>query len=96
MPHTSINNPINPSGVGLVNFFGESQSRLYPHMRAKFGRGPTFVSKKGSLKFISRLCKHIFYFIFGSNFFGFSLYEEFYYCSHCNLNLIIQGMLLIS
>ena len=23
-------------------------------MRAKFGRGPTFVSKKGSLKFISR------------------------------------------
>ena len=26
-----------------------SQSRLYPHMRAKFGRGPTVVSKKGSL-----------------------------------------------
>ena len=59
-PHTSINNPLNPSGVGLVNFFGESQSRLYPHMRAKFGRGPTVVSKKGSLKFISRLlhCLH--------------------------------------
>ena len=36
-------------------FFGESQSRLYPHMRAKFGRGPTVVSKKGSLKFISTL-----------------------------------------
>ena len=54
-PHaTNINNPLNPSGVGLVNFFGESQSRLHPHMRAKFGRGPTFVSKKGSLKFISR------------------------------------------
>ena len=35
--------------------FGESQSRLYPHMRAKFGRGPSVVSKKGSLKFISRL-----------------------------------------
>ena len=34
--------------------FGEGQSRLYPHMRAKFGHGPTFVSKKGSFKFISR------------------------------------------
>ena len=55
IPQTSINNPLNPSGVGLVNFFGESQSRLYPHMRAKFGHGPTVVSKKGSLKFISRL-----------------------------------------
>ena len=54
IPQTSINNPLNPSGVGLVNFFGESQSRLYPHMRVKFGRGPTVVSKKGSLKFISR------------------------------------------
>ncbi len=55
-PHaTNINNPLNPSGVGLGQFFfGESQSRLYPHMRAKFGRGPTVVSKKGSLKFISR------------------------------------------
>ena len=97
MPQTSINNPLNPSGVGLVNFFGESQSRLYPHMRAKFGRGPTFVSKKGSLKFISRpRLNTFFYFIFGSNFVGFSLYEELYYFSHCNLNLIIQGMLLIS
>ena len=27
-------------------FLGESQSRIYPHMRAKFGRGPTVVSKK--------------------------------------------------
>ena len=38
---------------------GESQSRLYPHMRAKFGRGPTVVSKKGSLKFISRLIQPV-------------------------------------
>ncbi len=55
IPPTSINNPLNPSkgGVGQF-FFGESQSRLYPHMRAKFGRGPTVVSKKGSLKFLSR------------------------------------------
>ena len=35
-------------------FLGESQSRLYPHMRAKFGRDPTFVSKKWSFKCISR------------------------------------------
>ena len=33
-------------------FLGESQSRLYPHMRAKFGRGPTVVSKKGRLTVI--------------------------------------------
>ena len=60
MPQTSINNPLNPSGVGLVNIFGDSQSRLYLHMRAKFGRGLTVVSKKGSLKFISRflLCAY--------------------------------------
>ena len=31
----------------------ESQSRLYPHIRAKFWRGPTAVSKKVSFKFIS-------------------------------------------
>ena len=31
---------------------GESQSRLYPHMRAKFWGGPTAVSKKVYLKFI--------------------------------------------
>ena len=38
----------NPRGVGWVNFFlGESQSRIYPYMRATFGRGPTVVSKKG-------------------------------------------------
>ena len=42
--------------MGWVNFFlGESQSRLYPHMRAKFGREPTFLSKKVSFKCISRL-----------------------------------------
>ena len=39
------NNPLNPPGVGQF-FLGESQSRIYPHMRAKFGRGPTVVSKK--------------------------------------------------
>ena len=41
-------------GVGQI-FLGESQSRLYPHMRAKFGRDPTFVSKKASLESVSRL-----------------------------------------
>ena len=35
--------------LGGVGQFGlsESQSRIYPHMRAKFGRGPTIVWKKG-------------------------------------------------
>ena len=64
MPQTSINNPLNPSGVGLVKFLCESQSRLYPHMRAKFGRGPTVVSKKGSLKLISRLFVWVIYWNF--------------------------------
>ena len=42
--------------MGWVRFFlGESRSRLYPHMRAKFGRDPTAGSKKVSFKFISRL-----------------------------------------
>ena len=27
-------------------FLGECQSRIYPHMRAKFNRGPTVVSKR--------------------------------------------------
>ena len=27
-------------------FLDESQSRIYPHMRAKFGRGPTVVPQK--------------------------------------------------
>ena len=35
-------------------FLGESRSRLYPHMRAKFGRDPTAGSKKVTFKFISR------------------------------------------
>ena len=43
-------------GVGWVRFFlGESRSRLYPHMRAKFGRDPTAGSKKVPFKCISRL-----------------------------------------
>ena len=37
------------------NCLAESQSRLYPHMRAKFGRDPTAVSKKVPFNFISRL-----------------------------------------
>ena len=49
-----IDNPLHPPGMGQF-FLGESQFPLYPHMRAKFGRGPTFVSDKGSFKFISRL-----------------------------------------
>ena len=36
-----------PLEWGGSNFLGESQSRIYPHMRVKFGRGPTVVSKKG-------------------------------------------------
>ena len=40
-------------GVGQF-VLGDNQSRLYPHMRAKFWRGPTAVSKKVSFKFISR------------------------------------------
>ena len=43
------------NGVGWVRFFlAESQSRLYPHMREKFERDPTPVSKKASLKFNNR------------------------------------------
>ena len=38
-------------GLGQ-NFLADTQSRLYPHMRAKFGRDPTSVSKKVSFKFI--------------------------------------------
>ena len=41
--------------MGWVQFFlAESQSRLYPHMRARFGLVPTAVSKMLSFKFISR------------------------------------------
>ena len=40
-------------GVGLVRIFlAESQSGLYRHMRAKFGRDLTAGSKKVSFKFI--------------------------------------------
>ena len=38
--------------VGSEFFLADTQSRLYPHMRAKFGRDPTVVSKKVSFKFI--------------------------------------------
>ena len=40
----------------------ESQSGLYPHMRAKFGRDPTGVSKKVSFKFISRYASANFFY----------------------------------
>ena len=37
------------NGVGWVQFcLAEIQSRLYPHMRAKFGRDPTAGSKKSA------------------------------------------------
>ena len=43
------------NGVGWVQFFlAESQSRLYPHMHATFGRDPTAVSKKVPFNFICR------------------------------------------
>ena len=35
-------------------FLADTQYRLYPHMRAKFGRDPTAGSKKVTFKFISR------------------------------------------
>ena len=40
-------------GVGQF-FLAESQSRLYPHMRAKLVRNLTAVSKKVPFNFISR------------------------------------------
>ena len=44
------------NGVGWVRIFlAESQSRFYPHMRAKFGRDSTAASIKVAFKFISRL-----------------------------------------
>ena len=39
---------------GSEFFLAESQSRLYPHMRAKCRRDPTAVSKKVPFNFISR------------------------------------------
>ena len=41
-------------GVGAI-FLGESRSRLYPHMRAKFGRDPTAGSKKSVLQVYNRM-----------------------------------------
>ena len=46
-----IKYPPKPPGVGWVNLFlGENKSRIYPHMRANYGRGPTVVSKKGGVQ----------------------------------------------
>ena len=51
---TTSNNPLNPHGVGWVNLIIFLKVSIYLHMRAKFLRGPTAVSKKVSFKF-SRL-----------------------------------------
>ena len=40
-------NPLNPLGWSGLICLGDSQSCIYPHMRAKFGRGLMVVSKKG-------------------------------------------------
>ena len=37
----------NPPGLGWVIFLGESQCRIYSNICAKFGCGPTVVSKRG-------------------------------------------------
>ena len=39
-----------PLGWGRSIFLGESQSRIYPNMCAKFGCGPTVVSKRGGVQ----------------------------------------------
>ena len=39
-----------PLGWGGSIFLGESQSRIYPNMCAKFGCGPTVVSKRGGVQ----------------------------------------------
>ena len=42
--------------MGWVQFFlAECQSRLYPHMRAKFGCDPTAGSKKTAFKVYNRI-----------------------------------------
>ena len=46
-------------GVGPIFFLAESQSRLYPHMRAKFGCDPTAGSKKLPFNFISRFINYV-------------------------------------
>ena len=50
---TTYNNPLNPPGVGWVNFCYPGES-IYGHMRAKFGSDPTAGSKMLSFKCISR------------------------------------------
>ena len=61
--------------MGWVQFFlAESQSRLYPHMRAKFGCDPTAGSKKLPFNFISRyFVVVIFLLLIFSNYFTKSL-----------------------
>ena len=50
--HT-IDNPLNPTGVGWVNLFKVRASHVYISAHAaKFGRGPTVVSKKARLTLI--------------------------------------------
>ena len=56
------NNPLNRPWGGSF-FLCESQSRIYPHMRAKFGRGPTVVPKKGGgtdtqIMKLLKVCQH--------------------------------------
>ena len=42
-------------------FLGERQPSIYPHMRAKFGRGPTGVSKKGGGLWLWNFYKYVRY-----------------------------------
>ena len=46
---------LDSGGVGPI-FLGESRSRLYPHMRAKFGRDPT-AGSKSVLQVYNRICQ---------------------------------------
>ena len=65
---TTSNNPLNPPGVGWVNFFYPIKVRVSMgtqscgHMRAKFGSDPTAGSKILSFKFISRFQQQSFFF----------------------------------
>ena len=46
-----LKSPWHPPGVGWVKFFlAENESHIYPNMYAKFGCGPTVVSKKGGVQ----------------------------------------------
>ena len=51
-------------GVGWVNFLGESQSRIYPNMCAKFGCGPAVVEKKGGDRQTKGHCSFIIVYIY--------------------------------